>query len=125
MKTRLQIHSVSRWRKARRKKAKEMSARFVVAQIECTMRQGKKTRFRFLHFQRMKSFVEFRKTVWRESRGKTVSVQLRQLWFATSIFEQMTHYEGISMTKFNNLKVKRVKSNLKYTESKLVKQRPR
>ena len=25
------------------------------------------------------------------------------------------------MTKFNNLKVKRVKSNLKYTESKLVK----
>ena len=34
-------------------------------------------------------------------------------------------YEGISMTKFNNLKVKRVKSNLKYTESKLVKGRPR
>ena len=34
-------------------------------------------------------------------------------------------YEGISMTKFNNLKVKRVKSNLKYTESKLVKERPR
>ena len=30
-------------------------------------------------------------------------------------------YEGISMTKFNNPKVKRVKSNLKYTESKLVK----
>ena len=28
------------------------------------------------------------------------------------------------MTKFNNLKVKRVKSNLKYTESKLVKKRP-
>ena len=34
-------------------------------------------------------------------------------------------YEGISMTKFNNLKVKRVKSNLKYTESKLVKEGPR
>ena len=30
-------------------------------------------------------------------------------------------YGAISMTKFNNLKVKRVKSNLKYTESKLVK----
>ena len=30
-------------------------------------------------------------------------------------------YESISMTKFNNLKVKRVKSNLKYTESKLEK----
>ena len=30
-------------------------------------------------------------------------------------------YEGISMTKFNNLKVERFKSNLKYTESKLVK----
>ena len=30
-------------------------------------------------------------------------------------------YGGISMTKFNNLKVKRVQSNLKYTESKLVK----
>ena len=28
------------------------------------------------------------------------------------------------MTKFNNLKVKRVKSNLKYTESKLVKKNP-
>ena len=28
------------------------------------------------------------------------------------------------MTKFNNLKVKRVKSNLKYTKSKLVKKRP-
>ena len=28
----------------------------------------------FLHFQRMKSFVEFGKTVWRESRGKTISV---------------------------------------------------
>ena len=27
----------------------------------------------------------------------------------------------LAMTKFNNLKVKRVKSNLKYTESKLVK----
>ena len=34
-------------------------------------------------------------------------------------------YEGISMTKFNNLKVKRVKSNLKYAESKVVKERPR
>ena len=32
-------------------------------------------------------------------------------------------YEGISMKKFNNLKVKRVKSNLKYTESKLVKKK--
>ena len=32
-------------------------------------------------------------------------------------------YEGISMTKFNNLKVKRVESNLKYTESKLVKKK--
>ena len=32
-------------------------------------------------------------------------------------------YESISMTKFNNLKVKRVKSNLKYTESKLVKKK--
>ena len=28
------------------------------------------------------------------------------------------------MTKFNNLKLKSVKSNLKYTESKLVKKRP-
>ena len=27
------------------------------------------------------------------------------------------------MTKFNNLKVKRVKSNLKYTQSKLVKKK--
>ena len=33
-------------------------------------------------------------------------------------------YDGISMAKFNNLKVKWVKSNLKYTESKLVKKRP-
>ena len=32
-------------------------------------------------------------------------------------------YEGISMTKFSNLKVKRVRSNLKYTESKLVKKK--
>ena len=32
-------------------------------------------------------------------------------------------YESISMTKLNNLKVKRVKSNLKYTESKLVKKK--
>ena len=30
-------------------------------------------------------------------------------------------YEGISMTKFNEVKVKRVKSNPKYTELKLVK----
>ena len=29
-------------------------------------------------------------------------------------------YEGISMTKFSNIRVERVKSNLKYTESKLV-----
>ena len=34
-------------------------------------------------------------------------------------------YEGISMTKFNNPKVKRVKSNLKLTKSKLVKKGPR
>ena len=32
-------------------------------------------------------------------------------------------YEGISMTKFNNLKVKSVQSILKYTESKLVKKK--
>ena len=32
-------------------------------------------------------------------------------------------YEGISMAKFNNLRVKRVKSNLKYTESKLAKKK--
>ena len=31
------------------------------------------------------------------------------------------YYEGISMTKFNDVKVKRVKSNPKYTELKLVK----
>ena len=30
-------------------------------------------------------------------------------------------YEGISMTKFNKLKVKRFKSNLRYAKSKLVK----
>ena len=35
------------------------------------------------------------------------------------------NYEGISITKFSNLNLKRVKSNLKYTESKLVKERPR
>ena len=29
-------------------------------------------------------------------------------------------YESISMTKFNNIRVKRVKSNLKYTDSNLV-----
>ena len=34
---------------------------------------------------------------------------------------QTLFYEGISMTKFNNLKAKSVQSNLKYTESKLVK----
>ena len=34
-------------------------------------------------------------------------------------------YEGISITKFNNLRVKRVKSNLKYTESKLVNEQTR
>ena len=34
-------------------------------------------------------------------------------------------YEGICMPKFNDLKVKRVKSNLKYSESKLVNERPR
>ena len=33
-------------------------------------------------------------------------------------------YEGISVTKFNNLNVKKVESSLKYTESKLVKKRP-
>ena len=32
-------------------------------------------------------------------------------------------YEGISMTKFSNLKMKRVESNLIYTESKLVKKK--
>ena len=32
--------------------------------------------------------------------------------------------ESISMTKFNNLKVTRDKSNLKYTVSKLVKTEP-
>ena len=32
-------------------------------------------------------------------------------------------YKGISMTKFNNLNAKRVKSSLKYTESKLVKKK--
>ena len=32
-------------------------------------------------------------------------------------------YEGISMAKFNNLRMKRVKSNLKYTESKLAKKK--
>ena len=36
--------------------------------------KGKKHALDFLHFQRMKSFVEFEKTVWRESRGMTVSV---------------------------------------------------
>ena len=35
------------------------------------------------------------------------------------------NYEGICMPKFNVLKVKRVKSNLKYSESKLVNERPR
>ena len=42
----------------------------------------------------------------------------------SEVFSTMFTYGGISMTKFNNLKVKRVKSNLKYTESKLVKKRP-
>ena len=32
-------------------------------------------------------------------------------------------YEGISVTKFNDLKVKRVKSNLIFTASKLVKKK--
>ena len=44
------MYSVSRWRKARKNKVKETSARFLVARIECTMRQGKKTRFRFFTF---------------------------------------------------------------------------
>ena len=34
----------------------------------------KKHAIDFLHFQRMESFVAFGKTVWRESRGTTVSV---------------------------------------------------
>ena len=68
------MYSVSRRRKARKNKVKETSARLLVAQIECTMRQGQKHALDFLHFQRMKRFVEFGKTVWRESRGKTVSV---------------------------------------------------
>ena len=49
---------------------KEMSARFLVTQIECTMRQENKHALGFLHFQRMKSFVEFGQTVWRESRER-------------------------------------------------------
>ena len=39
--------------------------------------------------------------------------------------DSFTYYEVISMTKFNNLRVKRAKSNVKYTESKLAKKRPR
>ena len=35
---------------------------------------GKKDGLDFLHFQRMRSFIEFGKTVNRESQGKTVSV---------------------------------------------------
>ena len=68
------MYSVSRWRKARRNEVKEKSARFLVAPIECAMQMGKKHALDFLHFQRMKSFVEFGKTVWRESKEKTVSV---------------------------------------------------
>ena len=44
------MYSVSRWRKVRRNKVKETSARFLVAQRECTKSQGKKTRFRFFTF---------------------------------------------------------------------------
>ena len=44
------------------------------------------------------------------------NVQVSPVWFASRYYG----YEDISTTKFNNLKVKRVKSNLKYTESKLV-----
>ena len=69
------MYSVSSWRKARRNKVKEKSARFLVAQKECTMPQEKnKHALDILPFQRVKSFVEFGKTVWQESRGKTVSV---------------------------------------------------
>ena len=64
------MYSVSRWRKARKNEVKEKSARFLFAPIECTMQHA----LDFLHFQRMKSFVEFGKTVWRESKEKTVSV---------------------------------------------------
>ena len=69
MKRRLKTYSVSRWRKARRNKVKEECSVFLIAQIECTIRQGKKTRFRFSTFPRMKSVVEVGKTAWRESRG--------------------------------------------------------
>ena len=61
-----------------------------------------------------------------------LAVKIMSTGFGKSlIFQLFPHlakaapYEGISMTKFNNLKVKRVKSNLKYTESKLVKEGPR
>ena len=51
-----------------------------------------------------------------------VPAQMHCLYFWNSLHPVLVSgYEGISMTKFNNLKVKRVKSNLKYTESKLVK----
>ena len=58
----------------KKKRSQGKSARFLVASIECTMQMGKKHALDFLHFQRMKSFVEFGKTVWRESKEKTVSV---------------------------------------------------
>ena len=74
MNTRLKMYSVSRWKKAQRNKVKEKSAHILVAPIECTMQKGKKHALDFLHFQRMESFVAFGKTVWRESRGTTVSV---------------------------------------------------
>ena len=48
------------------------------------------------------------------------------LFVANRVAEVLTEsYEGISMTKFSNLKLKRVKSNVKYTESKLAKERSR
>ena len=56
------MYSVSTWRKARRNKVKEECSVFLIAQIECTIRQGKKTRFRFSTFPRMKSVVEVGKT---------------------------------------------------------------
>ena len=68
------MYSVLRWWKARRNKVKEKSARFLVAPTEYTMQKGKKHALHFLDFQRMESFVEFGKTVWRESREKTVSI---------------------------------------------------
>ena len=63
-------------------------------------------------------------TMFTYSHANTPLDQSGRAYYLSYFINMVYTYGGISMTKFNNLKVKRVKSILKYAESKLVKKRP-